>query len=126
MITFDPIGSDRLAFLQGQSHLQQYRLILSFFGIQPHGKDRHPDLHTLRERIYGTEKFVEALCLLYGEVVSPLELTHQNFQEVVHTWHLSKMEKNEFALRAKVAAWLSDLCYHEDDCIHPTKAKGCV
>jgi hypothetical protein len=48
--------------------------------------------------------------MLYGEVVSPLELKQENFQEVVHAWHVSKMEKNEFALRAKVAAWLSDLC----------------
>ena len=116
MITFTPSGRDRLLFLQGQGQYQQYRLILSFYGCQPHGKDSFPGSKTLHERIYGTQKFVDQLVSLYGTVISPLELNEKHFIEVVHAWHFSDIDKNEFALLAKVAAWLLDLCVDQDFC----------
>jgi hypothetical protein len=120
---FDPVGKDRLSFLQGHTRIQQYRLVLSLYGNQPHGIDRCPGFQTLQERIYGTQKFVDQLVLLYGEVISPLDLKQLNFVEVVHAWHESHIDKNEFALLAKVAAWLSDLCVDHDETPYPNKQK---
>lgn len=109
MILYDPVGKDRLAFLQGQNLTQQYRLLLSFFGNQPFGRDTIVTTSVLLERIHGTQMFVDTLLSLYGEVISPLELTPQMFSYVVYAWHTSLLTEQEFALRAKVAAWLSDL-----------------
>jgi hypothetical protein len=114
MISFDPVGRDLLTFLKGQENTHQYRLVLSFFGCQPHGSDRIPGVFTLHQRIVGTQKFLETLVALYGSVIPPLELEQKHFMEVVHAWHTSDMDKKEFALHAKVAAWLHDLCIKDD------------
>ena len=114
MSIYDPIGRDRFAFLKGQSRVQQYRLILSFYGVQPHGRDTSGNQCVLLDRIKGTQAFVEALNDLYGNVISPIELTTQNFMDVTALWHQSEMGQEEFALRAKVAAWLCDLLVDQD------------
>ena len=113
-MNFDPNGKNRLTFLNGHSEIQQYRLLLSFYGLQKHGKDSVPNAKLLLERLHGTQVFIDTLNVVYGEVISPLNLTPNNFLEVVAMWNTLNKPKHEFSLLMKVAAWLSDLLVDDE------------
>ena len=100
---------EKLPYLAGLPAPVQYQVLLKVHGMQPHGCDSIGGPSVLKERLIAVEGFKQTIIDIRGHLVGPLELTVDYFSDVIKTWYANGIPSNEFARKAKVAAWLFDL-----------------
>jgi hypothetical protein len=98
--------------------IQQYRILLSRYGLARLAEEGKTDQQLLADRIEGTQAFIDAMIKRFG-MVSPLMLTPIHFFSVLQFWNSLQLSKNDLHLRGRVAAWLFEICIGHDECPYP-------
>lgn len=97
---------------------QQYLSLFITHGIHVDGASDRRSVRKWRRRLDALHAFTETIRGFYGHLVVPTDLTPEHFSKVILVWHANGIT-NEFAERAKVAAWLFDLVVDDYVCPYP-------
>jgi hypothetical protein len=100
---------------------QQYQKVLRAQVMQPHGGDSFIGTTELMERINGIDASMQAIVVVRGHLIGPMDLSPDDFAEVIKSWYANGISGKEFASRAKVAAWLFDLVISDFDSPYPSR-----